>query len=253
MALCLERSLELIVALLGILKAGGAYVPLDPSYPRERLAFMVEDARPGVLLTTRALLPKLPADGPAPPWCWRRLSPRGPADARAASGGACPTASPTSSSPPAPPAGPRASASPHRGRAAHRCFGADYAHLGPDETFLLIAPISFDASTLEVWGPLLHGAPARRLPAPVALRPGGAGRRCWRRHGVTTLHLTAGLFAQVVDHNLDGLRAREAAAHRWRRGDRARTCAACWRSCASPSPPATAPPRRTALRLLPTA
>ena len=42
--LCLERSLELVIGLLGILKAGGAYVPLDPSYPQERLAFMLEDA-----------------------------------------------------------------------------------------------------------------------------------------------------------------------------------------------------------------
>ena len=43
-AVCVERSLDLIVALLGVLKAGGAYVPLDPAYPRERLAFLLEDA-----------------------------------------------------------------------------------------------------------------------------------------------------------------------------------------------------------------
>ena len=49
--ICVERSLEMIVGLLGILKAGGAYVPLDPGYPKERLAFMLEDARVGVLLT----------------------------------------------------------------------------------------------------------------------------------------------------------------------------------------------------------
>ncbi len=42
--IALERSLEMVVALLGVLKAGGAYVPLDPSYPAERLAFMQEDA-----------------------------------------------------------------------------------------------------------------------------------------------------------------------------------------------------------------
>ena len=44
--LCVERSLEMVVGLLGILKAGGAYLPLDPDYPAERLAFMLEDARP---------------------------------------------------------------------------------------------------------------------------------------------------------------------------------------------------------------
>ena len=58
--ICLERSLDLVVGLLGVLKAGGAYVPLDPSYPQERLAFMVEDARPKVLLTQQHLLGTLP-------------------------------------------------------------------------------------------------------------------------------------------------------------------------------------------------
>ena len=43
-AICLERSLEMVVGLLGILKAGGAYLPLDPAYPKERLAFMLNDA-----------------------------------------------------------------------------------------------------------------------------------------------------------------------------------------------------------------
>jgi len=50
-ALCVERSLEMIVALLSVLKAGGAYVPLDPAYPVDRLRFMIEDAKPAVLLT----------------------------------------------------------------------------------------------------------------------------------------------------------------------------------------------------------
>ncbi|TMJ30042.1 MAG: hypothetical protein E6G96_09395, partial [Alphaproteobacteria bacterium] len=52
--LCLARSLDMIVGLLGILKAGGAYLPLDPDYPRERLAFMLADARARVLLTHTA-------------------------------------------------------------------------------------------------------------------------------------------------------------------------------------------------------
>jgi non-ribosomal peptide synthetase component F len=56
----MERSIELVVALLAVLKAGGAYVPLDPSYPRERLRFMVEDARPAVLLTQPGLSSVLP-------------------------------------------------------------------------------------------------------------------------------------------------------------------------------------------------
>jgi amino acid adenylation domain-containing protein len=61
--LCLERSPEMVVAVLGVLKAGAAYVPLDPSYPAERLARMLEDATPTVLLTREALLERLPEHG----------------------------------------------------------------------------------------------------------------------------------------------------------------------------------------------
>ncbi len=58
--ICIERSLEMIVGLLGILKAGGAYVPLDPSYPKERLSYMLEDTGVKVLLTQRSLTELLP-------------------------------------------------------------------------------------------------------------------------------------------------------------------------------------------------
>jgi amino acid adenylation domain-containing protein len=58
--LCTERSIEMVVGLLGILKAGGAYVPLDPTYPRERLAFMLEDADVRLLLTQSKLREALP-------------------------------------------------------------------------------------------------------------------------------------------------------------------------------------------------
>ena len=60
---CVGRSLEMLVGFLGILKAGGVYLPLDPSYPPDRLAFMLEDARAPVLLTQAALLDQLPAYG----------------------------------------------------------------------------------------------------------------------------------------------------------------------------------------------
>ncbi|MEG4503826.1 amino acid adenylation domain-containing protein [Microcoleus sp. F6_B4] len=59
--ICVERSLEMIVGLLGILKAGGAYVPLDPAYPFERLSFMLEDSSVPVLLTQSKLVEKIPA------------------------------------------------------------------------------------------------------------------------------------------------------------------------------------------------
>lgn len=58
--LCVERSLEMLVGMLGVLKAGAAYVPLDPSYPKERVQFMLEDATPPVLLTQAHLRETLP-------------------------------------------------------------------------------------------------------------------------------------------------------------------------------------------------
>jgi len=58
--ICVERSLEMVIGLLGILKAGGAYVPLDPAYPTARLAFMLEDAKVSVLLTQSSLVEHLP-------------------------------------------------------------------------------------------------------------------------------------------------------------------------------------------------
>jgi amino acid adenylation domain-containing protein/non-ribosomal peptide synthase protein (TIGR01720 family) len=61
--LCVERSLEMVIGLLGVLKAGGAYVPLDPAYPRDRLAFMIEDARVSALLTTSEFAAHVPDQG----------------------------------------------------------------------------------------------------------------------------------------------------------------------------------------------
>ena len=57
---CVERSLEMLVGLLGIHKAGGAYVPLDPAYPQERLAFMLQDSQVKVLLTQERLQTRIP-------------------------------------------------------------------------------------------------------------------------------------------------------------------------------------------------
>jgi len=59
-ALCVERSLEMVIAILGILKAGGAYVPIDPDSPADRIDFMLQDTQPAALLTQRALVEKLP-------------------------------------------------------------------------------------------------------------------------------------------------------------------------------------------------
>src|SRR5438105_12671891 len=59
--LCVERSQEMVVALLGVLKVGGAYVPLDPAYPSDRIKYVLENARAKVLLTQQHLLKSLPS------------------------------------------------------------------------------------------------------------------------------------------------------------------------------------------------
>jgi amino acid adenylation domain-containing protein/FkbH-like protein len=73
--ICVERSVEMVVGLLGILKAGGAYVPLDPAYPQERLSYMIEDAHVSVLLTQQHLLDTLPAHA-TPTFCLDSDSPQ---------------------------------------------------------------------------------------------------------------------------------------------------------------------------------
>ncbi|RKH56197.1 non-ribosomal peptide synthase/polyketide synthase, partial [Corallococcus llansteffanensis] len=202
-ALCLERSVELIVSLLAILKAGGAYVPLDASYPVQRLASMLEDAPPQVLITSRALRPTLPVSPELPCLLVEdvRLDEQ-------------PTTRPVAGTHPRHLAyvdftsgstgRPKGVAVEHRGvmRLLHN---APYAHLGPDETFLLIAPISFDASTLEVWGPLLFGGRLVVFP-PKSPSDLDLLAHVLEHHRVTTLHLTAGLFAQVVDLKAEALR-----------------------------------------------
>jgi amino acid adenylation domain-containing protein len=64
-AVYVERSLELVVAILAVLKAGGGYVPLDPAYPRERLALLLEDSRASLVLTQERFLARLPSNGPS--------------------------------------------------------------------------------------------------------------------------------------------------------------------------------------------
>lgn len=76
-AICVERSLEMVIGLLGILKAGGAYVPIDPTYPGERIDYMLGDAKPDVILTQQHLLPNLPEKAVSRTFCldrdWRTI------------------------------------------------------------------------------------------------------------------------------------------------------------------------------------
>jgi amino acid adenylation domain-containing protein len=200
--LCLERSFELIVSLLAIVKTGAAYVPLDPSYPAERLVSMLEDAQVTVLLGTRELLEQLPATDAL----LVRLDEESEAVAAQSaerlaldiSPNACAYVNFTSGST----GRPKGVLTPHRG-VLRLVKANEYATFSEDEVFLHFAPISFDATTLEVWGSLLNGARVALYPnEQVSLE--GIGEAI-RRHGVTFLWLTAGLFHQMAEHRPEDL------------------------------------------------
>ena len=192
----MERSVEMVVGLLGVLKAGGAYVPLDPAYPHERLRFMLEDAAVEVLLTQERLAQSNPA-GRARVLCldagWDEIAQE---SVENLDGVTTPedlayviyTSGSTGQ--------PKGVAIPHRG-IIRLLFGVDYVRLDPAETFLHMAPISFDASTFELWGALLHGAKCLLYGGGLpALKELG---EVIRQHSVSVLWLTSSLFNAVMD------------------------------------------------------
>jgi amino acid adenylation domain-containing protein len=197
--LFLERCPEMVVATLAVLKAGGFYVPLDPAYPQERLAWMLADAGAAVLLTQRSLLPLLPGSG-AETLClddagaWQ-VSEEHEAEIPA-TGDQLAYAMYTSGST----GRPKGVAVPHRAIVRLVREGG-FARIGPDDVFLQFAPTSFDASTLEIWGPLVNGGRLVLYPGQRASLAELA--RNVQQHGVTLLWLTAGLFHQVVEQGLE--------------------------------------------------
>jgi amino acid adenylation domain-containing protein len=201
-ALCVERSLEMIVALLGILKAGGAYVPLDPTYPKQRLAFMLDDTQAPVLLTQSRLCAALPAPGP------RVLCLDTDWPAMAGDSATTPVNLVTPEHPAYIMYTSGSTGRPKGVRIPHRAVvrlvkNTTYARLTADEVFLQLAPLAFDASTFEIWGSLLNGA--RLAIAPPGVLSVAELGRVLRREQVTTLWLTAALFHQVVEQDLDSL------------------------------------------------
>ncbi|HEU5380558.1 MAG TPA: non-ribosomal peptide synthetase, partial [Ktedonobacteraceae bacterium] len=200
---CMERSLELVVSLLAILKAGGAYVPFDPTYPAERLAFILQDTGVSLLLTQERLLNVLP-EYSGKVICLDRCD-----TILCEESGENPTSAVlpenliyiiyTSGS----------TGQPKGVQIEHRSVvrlvkATSYAALTAQEVFLQFAPVSFDASTLEIWGSLLNGSQLVIFPPHTpSLHELG---EFLRAHHITTLWLTAGLFHQMVEHHLEGLR-----------------------------------------------
>lgn len=200
--MCLNRSPEMIVAILAILKAGGAYVPLDPAYPLARLQFMIEDSRAPMILTQRSLLSNLRTN--AELICIdeiaAELAQHGDENIQTITTAddlayVMYTSGSTGT--------PKGVAITHR-NVVRLVKNTNYASFMSDEVFLQASTISFDASTFEIWGSLLNGA---RL---VLMSPGAPSLKdlgaTIKRHGVTTLWLTAGLFHLMAENHLDDLR-----------------------------------------------
>lgn len=211
-AIALPRSPEAIVAILGVLKAGAGYVPLDPEYPIERLAFMLDDTAAATLITTQAV----PAGVLAALDRMTRPRPTvldiSAAVMRAAAAPARPPHPAATGSAPAADdvayvmftsgstGRPKGVVVPHRA-IVRLVRDTNFAEFGPEHAVLGFAPMSFDASTLEIWGALLNGGR-------IVLAPSGrAGleelAETVREHGVTTMWLTAALFNRMVDAGLE--------------------------------------------------
>ncbi|MFL6290314.1 MAG: amino acid adenylation domain-containing protein, partial [Thermoanaerobaculia bacterium] len=192
-AFCLERSIEAVETVLAILKAGGAYVPLSPSFPAERLSWILADSGARVVVTAPgAPVPPIPPEIPvldlgqdAGEVSGERLEVETDPDALAY---VLYTSGSTGR--------PKGVAVTHR-NVVRLVRGADFTELGPEESWLLLAPLSFDASTLELWGPLLNGGRLVVFPSRVPSLEEIA--RTVEERGITSLWLTAGLFHQMLD------------------------------------------------------
>ena len=189
--LCVERSLDLVVGVLGIVKAGGAYVPLDPSYPRERQAFLAADAGARVVVGTSA-------------------PPAGRIAVRLDAGAADLARQPAENLP-------RLASSAHLAYVIHtsgstgrpkgvlvshdnvaRLFAATWPtfRFGPDDVWTLFHSYAFDFSVWELWGALLYGGRLVVVPYAVSRTP-EAWRELLAGERVTVLNQTPSAFAQL--------------------------------------------------------
>ncbi|MFE9450309.1 amino acid adenylation domain-containing protein [Streptomyces sp. NPDC006739] len=205
-ALALPRSPELVVAVLAVLKTGAAYVPLDPEYPADRLAFMLADSAPVLLVTTGDLLPVLPGsevpvvvlDDPEP-----------------SEGQPAPEPGPAERPGPAGPTGltgdhlayviytsgstgrPKGVAVTHRNVVRLFDHTRHWYDFGPDDVWTLFHSYAFDFSVWEMWGALLYGGSLVVVPFAVSREP-AAFLRLLARERVTVLNQTPSAFAALV-------------------------------------------------------
>ncbi|AOX00333.1 hypothetical protein BJP34_13495 [Moorena producens PAL-8-15-08-1] len=200
---CLERSPNLIIALLAILKSGAAYLPLDPTYPPERLAFMVENAGLKVILTETGVSDNLPqvAD-------YVNLNTQAKTIAAHPKQNLNTLATATSLAYVMYTSG--STGQPKGVKVTHQNIvrlvrNTNYAQFTTNDVFLQLASVSFDAATWEIWGSLLNGSRLVLFPEP---KPSlEALGQVIQQYQVTALWLTAGLFHLMVDERLEDLQS----------------------------------------------
>jgi amino acid adenylation domain-containing protein len=200
-AICAERSLEMVVGLLAVLKAGGAYVPLDPAYPVERLRFMIEDSAPAALLTQSHLeklfagidgsLPVLDLASATPPW---QEHPETNPARHAIGLGAQQLAYVIYTS---------GSTGTAKGvlvthlNVVRLVKNTNYVDFTPPLTIGHLSNTAFDAATFEVWGALLNGCRLAVIPRFDVLAPETLALQLQNLQ-VSTLFLTTALFNECI-------------------------------------------------------
>jgi len=202
-AICVERSIEMVVALLATLKAGGAYVPLDPAYPSERLAYMLEDSAPAVLLTHGGARDALAGRTLAVPVIdlerdsakWAAQSAENPQRSSIGMNERnlayiIYTSGSTGQ--------PKGAMNEHRGVVNRLVWMQETYRLGANDAVLQKTPFSFDVSVWEFFWPLMYGA---RL---VMARPGGHKDpgylvRVIQERKITTLHFVPSMLQVFLE------------------------------------------------------
>nr|QEO74125.1 condensation domain-containing protein [uncultured bacterium] len=177
----LERSLDMVVAVLGVLKAGGAYLPLDPTYPEERLAFAIEDSRVAVVIT-QAWLDRAEIERQSPESPAVEVTPDLPAYVIYTSGST---------------GRPKGVVVTHANAARLFSSTDGWFGFGPDDVWTLFHSYAFDFSVWELWGALLYGGRLVVVPYWVSRSP-EAFYELVRDERVTVLNQTPSAFRQLV-------------------------------------------------------